>query len=137
VDSAGGRHAEARHPVENVASNSRLGPLIGQSPGVESAANDDLVTKHRDLDQASSIVANVVRCQFHRDEFMRVGVHAKVKLPPTPVRPNTVLLIKPFAFAVNLETGTIDQEMQWFSAVNVLRQYCQAAGSSACRSSGR
>ena len=52
----GDRHAEARHPIENVASDSRLGPLIGQSAGVESSSNDGLVAEHRSLDQASSIV---------------------------------------------------------------------------------
>jgi hypothetical protein len=51
-----GRHAEVCHPIENVASNSRLGPLIGQNPGMESPANDRFVAKHRGLNQASSIV---------------------------------------------------------------------------------
>jgi NAD(P)-dependent dehydrogenase (short-subunit alcohol dehydrogenase family) len=51
-----GRHAEARHSVENVASNLHLGPLVGQTPGVESPPNDGLVAEHRCLDQASSIV---------------------------------------------------------------------------------
>jgi hypothetical protein len=55
-DPDGDRHAEACHPIENVASNSRLGPLIGQSPGMESPANDGLVAKHRGLNQTSSIV---------------------------------------------------------------------------------
>ena len=64
---------------------------------------------------------------------MRVGIHAKVKLPPPAVRPNTVLLIEPFAFAVNLDTGAVDEEMQWLRAVNVLRQYRQATASSAER----
>src|ERR1700730_7476051 len=46
----------------------------------------------------------------------RVSIHAKVKLAPPPVRPDTVLLIEPFAFAVNPETGAVDQEMQWLSS---------------------
>ena len=56
VDPDGGRHAERRHHVENVAPDFCLGPLIGQSPGVESPANDVLVAEHGGLDQASSIV---------------------------------------------------------------------------------
>ena len=55
-DPGGGRHAEPRHPVEHIASDFRLGPLIGQSPGVESPADDGLVANHRGLNQASSIV---------------------------------------------------------------------------------
>ena len=51
------RHAECRHPVEHAAPDFRLGPLIGQSPGVKAPADDGLVAKHRGLDQASSIVA--------------------------------------------------------------------------------
>ena len=56
VDPDGGRHAEARHSIENVASNLHFGTLIGQSPGMESPPNDGLVAEHRGLDQASSIV---------------------------------------------------------------------------------
>jgi hypothetical protein len=33
ADSGGDRHSERRHPVEHVAANLCLGPLIGQSPG--------------------------------------------------------------------------------------------------------
>src|ERR1700736_4953070 len=64
---------------------------------------------------------------------MRVSIHAKVKLAPPPVRADTVLLIKPFAFAVNLETRAVDQEMRWLSTVGVLQQYRQAAAPSAKR----
>ena len=49
------------------------------------------------------------------------------------MRPDTVLLIEPFAFAVNLETGAVDEEMQWLGAVNALRHYRQATASSAER----
>jgi hypothetical protein len=44
-----------------------------------------------------------------------------------------VLLIKPFAFAVNPETRAVDQEMHWLGAIDVLRQYRQAAAASARR----
>jgi hypothetical protein len=54
-------------------------------------------------------------------------------LPPPAVRPSTVLLIEPFAFAVELQTGAVDEEMQWLRTVDVLRQYRQAADSSAER----
>jgi hypothetical protein len=40
-------------------------------------------------------IANIVRRQFHRDDFMRVSIHAKVKLVPPPMRPDTKLLIEP------------------------------------------
>ena len=53
----GGRHAEMRHPVEHVAPDFRLGPLIGQSPGVQPPADDGLVAIHPRLDQAPAIVA--------------------------------------------------------------------------------
>ena len=49
------------------------------------------------------------------------------------MRPDTMLLIEPFAFAVDLETGAVDQEMQWLGAVSVLRQCHQATASSAER----
>ena len=65
-------------------------------------------------------VANVVRRQFHRDDFIRVGIHTKVKFPPPAVRPNTVLLIEPFAFAVDLDTGAVDEDMQW-ALVHILQ----------------
>jgi hypothetical protein len=38
-------HAEAGHPVYDVAADFRLGPLIGQNPGVKSSADDGLVAK--------------------------------------------------------------------------------------------
>jgi hypothetical protein len=50
------RHAARRHPVENAAPDFGFCPLIGQSPGVESPADDGLVAKHDGLDQAPSIV---------------------------------------------------------------------------------
>ncbi len=79
-------------------------------------------------------VANVIWCQFHSDNFVRASVHAEVGFAPSPVRPNAVLLIGPFAVAVNLEAGAIDQEIQGLIAVNVLWQYCQPVGPSAkCR----
>jgi hypothetical protein len=50
------RHAERRHPVENAAPDFGFCPLVRQSPGVESPADDGLVAKHGGLDQAPSIV---------------------------------------------------------------------------------
>jgi hypothetical protein len=47
---------------------------------------------------------------------MRIGIHAEVKLAPPPVRPDTVFLIEPFAFAVNLETSAVDKKMKWLVA---------------------
>jgi hypothetical protein len=51
------RHAETRHPVEHIAPDFRLGPLIGQNPGVKSSADDSLVAKHRRFNQTSAIIA--------------------------------------------------------------------------------
>src|SRR5271157_4462047 len=36
------RHAEAGHAIQNVAADLRLGPLIGQSPGLKTPADDGL-----------------------------------------------------------------------------------------------
>src|SRR5271166_5905263 len=52
ADPNGDRHAETRHPIEHVALNLRIGPLLGQNPGLKSAANDGLVPIHRSLNQA-------------------------------------------------------------------------------------
>src|SRR5580692_4506305 len=78
-------------------------------------------------------VTDIVRRQLHRDDFMRVGVHTKVQLAPTPAGANAMFLIKPLAFAIDLEAGTVDQEMQWLRAVDVLWQYRQTAAASTQR----
>ena len=54
---SGDRHAEPRHPIEHVAPDLCLGPLIGQSPGVKSPAYDGFVAKHRGFNQAAAIIA--------------------------------------------------------------------------------
>ena len=46
-------------------------------------------------------------------------------------REDTVLLIEPFALAVNLQTGAVEQQMQWPRAVNSLRQNRQTATAAA------
>jgi hypothetical protein len=43
-------------------------------------------------------------------------------LASSPAREDAVLPIEPFALAVNLQTGAVDQQMQWLRAVNSLRQ---------------
>jgi len=65
ADPVGDRHAETCHPVEHVASDFRLGPLIGQSPCVKSSADDGLVAKHRRLNQTPAIKPEL-HCQFTR-----------------------------------------------------------------------
>ena len=55
--SDGGRHAEHRHPVEHVADNFCLGPLIGQSPGAKGPADNGLVAIYCGFDQALAILA--------------------------------------------------------------------------------
>jgi hypothetical protein len=57
ADPGGDRHAETCHPVEHVASDFRLGPLVGQSPCVKSSADDGLVAKHCRLNQTPAIIA--------------------------------------------------------------------------------
>src|ERR1700692_1641522 len=54
---SGDWHAEPRHPIEHVAPDFCLGPLIGQSPGLKSPTYDSFVAKHRGFDQAAPIVA--------------------------------------------------------------------------------
>src|SRR5690242_16996442 len=56
-DPDGDRHAEPCHPVEHVAPDLRLGPLIGQSPGVETPTDDGFVSIHPGLGQAPAVVA--------------------------------------------------------------------------------
>jgi hypothetical protein len=56
-------------------------------------------------------VADIIRRQFHHDDFMRDGVHSEVQLTPPPTRPDAVFLIEPFALAVNLEASASDQQM--------------------------
>jgi len=51
-DSNGSRHTEAGHPAQDVASDLRLGLLIGQSPGVEAATEDRFVSGHGGLHPA-------------------------------------------------------------------------------------
>src|SRR5260370_34647545 len=53
----GDRHAEGSHPVEDVASELRLRPLIWQNAGVKLPADDCFVPIHRGLDQAPAVVA--------------------------------------------------------------------------------
>ena len=56
-DPDGDRHAKACHLIENVASNLRLGSLIGQSSGLKTPADDGLVAIHCGFGQAAAIVA--------------------------------------------------------------------------------
>src|SRR5690349_17615576 len=56
-DPDGDRHAEPCHPVEHVAPDLRLGPLSGQSPGVEAPADDGFVSIHPGFGQAAAVVA--------------------------------------------------------------------------------
>jgi hypothetical protein len=54
---SGDWHAEPRHPIEHVAPDLCLGPLIGQSPGLKSPTYDSFIAKHRGFDKAAAIVA--------------------------------------------------------------------------------
>jgi hypothetical protein len=56
ADPGGDRRAEPCHPVEYVAPDFCLGPLIGQNPGVKAPADDALVAKHRGFNQTPAIM---------------------------------------------------------------------------------
>lgn len=58
-DASTGRHADTRYPVEHGASNLCLDPLIGQSPGLKSPANDGFVPINRSFDQAPEEINTV------------------------------------------------------------------------------
>ncbi len=50
-------HAEAGHAVQDVAADFRLGPLIGQSPGMKAPTDDGHISIHRRLDQTAPAVS--------------------------------------------------------------------------------
>ena len=58
---------------------------------------------------------------------MCVGVNTEMQFAPAPRRANAAFLIKPFAFAIDLQTSAIDEEMQWLFTTNQLRQDGQTA----------
>src|SRR4051812_12095387 len=56
-DTDGDRHTEAGHSIEGVASDFGFGLLIGQSPGMETPADDGLVAIHRGLGEAPPAIS--------------------------------------------------------------------------------
>ena len=76
-------------------------------------------------------VADIVRRQFRRDDFMRAGINAEVQLPPPAARPDAMFLIKPFALAVNLEARAVDEKMQRFITTDPAWQDRQPAAPAA------
>jgi hypothetical protein len=46
-------------------------------------------------------VTDIIRSQFHGDDFMRIGIETEMQFVPASARMNAVLLIEPFAIAVN------------------------------------
>ena len=56
----------------------------------------DLIEQLPDLGN----VADILRCQFYSDDFMRVSINAEMQLAPAAARPDAVFLIQPFALAV-------------------------------------
>jgi hypothetical protein len=58
-----------------------------------------------------------------------IGVAGEVEFPPPAAYPDSVLLIEPFTFTINLDAGAVDQDMQRFVAHDALRQNFQPAGS--------
>jgi hypothetical protein len=67
-------------------------------------------------------VADIVLRQFDGDDFMRVGIDAEMQFAPTPRRTNATLLIQPFALAIDLQAGIVDEEMEWFVTTSRLWQ---------------
>ena len=63
-------------------------------------------------------VADIVLRQFNGDDFMRFGIDAEMQFAPTPRGTNTTLLIQPLALAIDLQTSTVDEEMEWFVTTN-------------------
>jgi hypothetical protein len=55
----------------------------------------EIVHDH-DLREARK-VADIIRGQFHSDDFMRAGINAEVQLAPPAARPDTMLLMKPMS----------------------------------------
>jgi hypothetical protein len=82
-------------------------------------------------------VADIVLRQFDGDDFMRVGIDAEMQFAPTPRGTNATLLIQPFALAIDLQTSTVDEEMERFVTVNRLWQNGQATASAGSMSCGR
>jgi hypothetical protein len=64
---------------------------------------------------------------------MRLDIDTKVQFTPLAAGPEAVLLIEPFALAVDLQPGAAGQQMQRLYAVNSLRQDRQAATAAAQR----
>src|ERR1700739_2008317 len=64
---------------------------------------------------------------------MRVGINPEVQLAPPPTRPDTVFLVEPFALAINLEAGAVDQKVQWLRTIDSLGQDGQTAAATAQR----
>jgi hypothetical protein len=70
-------------------------------------------------------ITDIVQGQFHRDDSLRIGVDGEMQFAPASARPGPVLLVKPFAFAVDLHTFTVDKQMQRLVRPNALQQNLQ------------
>jgi hypothetical protein len=70
-------------------------------------------------------ITDIVRGQFHRDDLVAVGINREMELAPVPARSFAVLLFEPFTFAVYLETGAVDQQMQGLTTFNRFVRKCQ------------
>jgi hypothetical protein len=70
-------------------------------------------------------VADIIRRQFHRSDFLRIGVDRQMQLAPTSARADPMFLIEPFALAVNLHPGAVDQQMQGLVPLDTLWQNLQ------------
>src|SRR5689334_22558214 len=58
---------------------------------------------------------------------MSLGIDAEMQLTPPAARPETTLLIQPFALAVDLQAGAVDKKVQRLVAIDPFRQDRQAA----------
>ena len=70
----------------------------------------------------STIKRAVLRSQVHQRRRANRHFYYSWNLHHLDGRaPNTTLLIQPLAFAVDLQTSAVDEEMEWFVTTNRLR----------------
>ena len=56
--------------------------------------------------------ADIVLRHCNGGDFMRVGIDAEKQFAPTPRGRNIMLLVQPFALAINLQTSAVDEESE-------------------------
>ena len=92
--------------------------IVGTVSGQRAYRSLDLIEQISDRRD----IADIVRGQFDGDDLMGISVDGNVKFPPPAARPDPMLLVEPFAFAIDLDAGAVDQDMQRFVAHDPLWQ---------------